>query len=75
MVNRVYEVIFEVTETCQNGNERRHKVSVYAPIFKDGRHVVQLDRVEKCTAALKEQHYYDIEYIETKTKVLITAGF
>lgn len=71
MIKKYYEAIYEVTETCQNGNERRIKKSVLSPIFKNGRHVIELDRVDKGIKTLEEMHYYDIEYIETKTRTLI----
>lgn len=71
--NPLYEVIFEVTETLQNGKERRVKKSVFMPHFdaKTGRHIppeVQKARGEK---ALKEAHFYNIVYVETKNKTLI----
>lgn len=72
MIIKCYENIFNVTETLQNGKERRVKKSVLSPIFKNGKHVIQLDRVDRCVKELEALHYYDIEFIETKTKTLIT---
>lgn len=70
---KVYETIFSVTETCQNGKERRIKKSVFTPCFKNGRHVIQLERIAKAEEILKAQHYYNIEYLDTKfTELLIT---
>lgn len=70
---KVYEDIYMVTETTQNGNERRFKKSVLSPIFKDGKHVIKLDRGEKGKQALEKEHYYNIEYIDTKVKTLIVT--
>ena len=67
----LYEVIFEVTETCQNGNERRLKKSVYSPRFKDHKHVTEAERISKGTEVLKARHYYDIKYIKTKAVTLL----
>ena len=70
---KVYETIFRVTETCNNGNERRIKKSVFTPCFKNGRHVIEIERIAKAEEILKAQHYYDIEYLETKfTELLVT---
>lgn len=66
-----YETVFKVTETLQNGKERRIKKSVLTPMFINGRHHIKIDRIEKAEDALKSEHYYDIEYIETKTKEVI----
>jgi hypothetical protein len=71
MKNKYYETIFAVTETCQNGNERRIKKSVFSPIFKNGRNVIQLDRIDKGIEVLKSMGYYNIEYIDTKKKELL----
>ena len=72
-----FEVIFKVTETCQNGKERRMKKSVYTPSFKvvDGRcyFVALEDRIKKCVAILEAEHYYDIEYLDIKRKTLLMA--
>lgn len=71
MKEKYYEEIFEVTETLQNGNERRKRVSVYSPIFINGRHVIELNRITKAIEALKAEHYYNIEHVETRTKTMI----
>lgn len=68
---KLYEMIFEVTETCNNGNERRKKVSVFSPIFRNGKHIIELDRMHKAVSALQKKGYYKIEYIKTKTTDLI----
>ena len=73
MKQTMYEVIFEATETLQNGNERRVKKGVLMHRFdeKTGRNIppeVQKARGEK---ALKDAHFYNIVYIETKNKTLI----
>lgn len=71
MKNPMYEVIFEVTETLQNGKERRVKKSVFMPRFKHGKHVTPEEQIERGKAALKDAHYYNIVYINTKATALI----
>ena len=73
MIIKCYENVFNVTETLQNGKERQIKKSVLSPIFKDGKHISQSDRIDKCIKALTEMHFYNIEFLETKTKVLLTT--
>lgn len=73
MIIKCYENIFNVSETLQNGKERRVKKSVLSPIFKNGKHVIQLDRVDRCVKELEALHYYNIEFIETKTKTFIVT--
>ena len=74
MKKSFYEVIFEVTETCQNGNERRIKKSVFMPhADENGKHLDKHRRIERGGAALTSEHYYNIVYIETKTKTMIFA--
>ena len=68
---KAYETIFEVTETCQNGKERRKKVSVYTPIYVDDKIFIGIDRINKGIAKLTEMHYYKIEYIKTRITNLI----
>jgi len=70
---KAYETIFEVTETCQNGKERRKKVSVYSPIFVDNKHIIEIDRIDKGIAKLTEMHYYEIKYIKTRFTTLILS--
>lgn len=73
MIIKCYEEIFKVTETLQNGKERTYKKSVLCPIFKDGKHVIELTRIDKAAAQLKALHYYNIEHIETKHKEIIVT--
>jgi hypothetical protein len=68
---KYYETIFEVTETLQNGKERRIKKSVYSEIFRDGKHISAEERLRRGVDALKAEHYYNIVYIDTKTTFLI----
>ncbi len=70
---KYYEMIFEVTETLQNGKERRKKVSVYCEPFRNGIHRTEKERIEAATKALEEKRYYDIEYVKTKNTNLIFA--
>lgn len=73
MIIKCYELIFKVTETLQNGKERTIKKSVLCPIFKDGKHVIELTRIGKATQQLIALHYYNIEYIDTKYKEIIAT--
>lgn len=68
-----YETIFCVTETCNNGNERRIKKSVLFPRFRNGIHVTEQERISAGTDILKAEHYYNIEYLETKNKTILYA--
>jgi hypothetical protein len=69
----MYEVIFEATETLQNGKERRIKKGVLMPRFdaKTGRHIPPEAQIARGEAALKEAQFYNIVYVETKNKTLI----
>ena len=70
---KLYDVVFDVTETLQNGKERRVKKSVLMPVF-DPRTKKHLDldtRIMRGYSALVDANYYNIEYSETKTKVVI----
>lgn len=73
MKKLMYKVIFNVTETCQNGNERRVQKVVYMPRFdeKTGKHVTTEQRIERGTAALVAERYYNIEYGSTVATELI----
>lgn len=67
----VYEVVFKVTETCNNGKERRITKSVYAPRFKNGRHTVVADNVSMSVRLLQKMHYYNIEFVAVRNKTLL----
>lgn len=62
----LYQMIFSVTETLQNGKEKTHKKSVMSPRFRDGKHITESERVQKGIELLKSKHYYNIKYLETK---------
>lgn len=66
MIIRLFEIVFMVTETCNNGNERRIKKSVFAQRFVNGHFFTEAERVAQAVEALKKLHYYNIEYVETK---------
>ena len=68
----LFEIVFEVTETCMNGNERRLKKSVYSPRFgENGRLITEPQSIAKGVEVLKQMHYYDITYIKTKAVTLL----
>ena len=71
MKTKYYEMIFDCCETLQNGKERRVKKSVLSPIFREGRHIAEDDRVIKAVGVLRESHFYDIKYVGTKTKTIM----
>ena len=74
MIIKCYEVVFKVTETQGNGKEWTHRKSVLTPIVKNGKHVIELNRVEKALKVLEDsKRYYNIEYIETKPKTLLVT--
>lgn len=67
----VFENIFMVTETLQNGNERRTKKSVISPRFRNGKFLTEQERIAEGIEVLKAEHYYNIEYVTAKaTSVL-----
>lgn len=73
---RFYVDVFEVTETCQNGNERTIKKEVYSKtsiIDSNGkiRNNGQKNRIERAKNLLAERHYYKIKYITSKTKEIL----
>ena len=75
MKKLMYKVIFNVTETLQNGNERRVQKVVYMPRFDEstGRHITPAQQIERGKAALAVEHYYNIEYGSTVATELIFA--
>ena len=75
MKEPMYKVIFNVTETLQNGNERRVQKVVYMPRFDEvtKRHISQEQQIERGTRALKAEHYYNIEYGSTVATEIIFA--
>lgn len=69
----MYEVIFEATETLQNGKEHRVRKSVLMPHFDEqtNKHISPEMQFARGKKALEEAHFYKIVYIETKNKTLI----
>ena len=75
---KYYAMRFLVTETLNNGAERRKKVTVNClPFWHDGHnhmiHRTEEDRIAACVNTLKEEHYYDIEYIGTSDTFIMYA--
>lgn len=62
---------FMATETLQNGSERRCIRKVYAS--KDELHKSVISRMESAIALLKENHYYDIEFVDMTTKLILVV--
>jgi hypothetical protein len=75
MKKPMYKVIFNVTETCQNGNERRIQKVVYMPRFDEitRKHLTPEQQIERGTEALKALYYYNIQYDSTVATELIFA--
>lgn len=75
MKKLMYKVIFNVTETCQNGNERRIQKVVYMPRFDEttGKHITPEQQIVRGIEALKVEHYYNIEYGSTIATEIIFA--
>lgn len=75
MKKLMYKVIFNVTETLQNGKERRTQKAVYMPRFdeKTNKHISPEQQIERGTAALKAERYYNIEYGSTVATEIIFA--
>lgn len=73
MKKLMYKVIFNVTETCQNGNERRVQKVVYMPRFDEStrKHITREQQIERGTATLLSEHYYNIEYGSTVATELL----
>jgi len=70
----VFENIFMVTMTCNNGNERRIKKSVYSPRFRNGKFLTEQERIKEGTEILKAECYYNIEYIKAVPTSLLYIG-
>jgi hypothetical protein len=73
MIIKCYEEIFKVTETLQNGKERTIKKSVLCPIFRNGKHIIYMNRIDEARGQLLALHYYHIEHIESKYKEIIAT--
>lgn len=73
MKKALYEVVFKATYTQANGAERTITKSVFSPVFdpETMRHITEGQRIERGTAALKAEQFYNIEYIYTKRTALI----
>lgn len=63
---KLFEITFMVTETCNNGKERRIKKTVYAPAERNGSILIDLKSVDKAIAILKSKHFYNIECIDKR---------
>ena len=77
-MEKIYSMEFMATETLQNGSEKRCKRTVYAPVFRTvNGHKIHFGEEERISAAyeeLRQNHYYNIEYIGTKCKSIMTIG-
>lgn len=74
MKKAMYKVIFTVTETRNNGNEKRVQKAVYMPRFDEqGKHITEARRIERGASALASEGYYNIVYGSTVSTELIFA--
>ncbi len=62
----VFENIFLVTKSCDNGNELSFKKSVYSPRFRNGKLLTEQERIAEGTEVLKAEHFYNIRFIKSK---------
>ncbi len=74
-MKKFYVEIFQVTETLQNGKERRVKKEVLSPVFNNGKHIPEKDRINAAVKLLEENHYYNIEHLETKARDVLMLEF
>lgn len=71
---KIYCDLFMATETLQNGSERRCIRKVYSLPFQDGIHYGWEKRLADGIQALKDKHYYNIEFVDSKVKDIIAIG-
>lgn len=72
MKKKIYEAIFQVTKTCNNGSEKVLKKSVYFNLFnQSGKYNSPETTIAKGEVALKEEHFYNIVHLETKVKTIL----
>lgn len=60
MKKKYCEYIFEVTETCNNGNERTIKKSVYSNLPYTDQTIFSIKNM------LEDHHYYRVRFIKVK---------
>ena len=70
--NKVY---FYATEAQRNGDERTRLQAVYMPRFDEttGKYITPAEQIERGTAALVAEGYYNIKYGSTVATELIFA--
>lgn len=75
MTKIVYETVFRVTRTANNGNEIRHAITVYSEPFdkETGRFIPTQERAERGKKSLEEEHYYNIEFVSCRSKKVICS--
>jgi hypothetical protein len=66
----IYALIFKATRTNQNGTEQRLTKTVLVEPFRNGIHITPEQQREIAESVLKEQHFYNLEYKETKVKTV-----
>lgn len=73
-MKKYYEVVFCVTETCNNGNEKKYMKSVYVPRFDEsGRHISPNMQVTSAWQELKRRGYYNIYHVKTICSEIIVV--
>lgn len=75
MKKAFYKVYFHATEALWNGEERTRLHAVYMPRFDEStkRHITPEQQIERGTAALAAEGYYNIKYGGTVATELIFA--
>lgn len=61
---RIFNLTFEATKTCQNGNERRTRTSVLVRVDPYENWDTIYDKTVNYLENVK--HYYDLKYVSTR---------
>lgn len=67
MKEKYIVLVFQVTETLQNGKERTIKKEIYR---KYGKHTILENSIQIATELLKENNFYNIKYLNVKETYL-----
>jgi len=62
----IYALAFKVMRTTQSGNEQRLTKTIYVDAFRNGKHTTPEQQKEIAESVLKDNHFYNLEYIDTK---------
>lgn len=65
-----FELLFQVTETLNNGKERTFKKKLLSPRFRNGHYITEANAALKGIELLQNMHYYRIKYMGRTCKTL-----